>query len=155
MIKIYSQASHMKIGYNQATEEEIKTSENIILTTFRAEDTSLKRTWAVRKGLASPVQSFYIKDDDNPLKSKNLLPVGFLPWLLNYYKEANLEYEHVEMRKWPNIDKTFAKQLIDGNITCFKKSNTILEIDKYIDGDLLELQIDDDFYDFLQNNNFI
>lgn len=115
-VRILSQCSHLKVSYKDATDKEIKDSENIINKTFLAEDTTLKRTYAVRKGLASPVRSFYIKDSEEPKKSKNLLPVGFLPWLLQYYKEAKIDVEHIEMRKWPSIDKVFAKKLIDGKV---------------------------------------
>lgn len=150
-----SQASHLKVSYNKATDSEIKESEKIILNTFRAEDITLKRTYAVKRGLASAVRSFYIQDSDDPKLSKNLLPVGFLPWLKQYYDESGLEYEHIEMRKWPSVDKEFAHQLADGKIVCFQKSDTILQIDNYLDEDILEIQVDDEFYNFLRNNNFI
>ncbi len=117
-VRLLTQSSHMKVSYKEATKEEIEASEKIILKVFRAEDSTLKRTIAVRRGLASAVRSFYIQDSDDPLLSKNFLPVGFLPWLTKFYNDEQIKYEHIEMRKWPKINKEFAKNLIDGKIIC-------------------------------------
>lgn len=116
MIAIYTQSTHMKINYSEATDDEVSSSEAIITSSFRAEDSALKRTFAVKRGLASAVRSFYVQDSDDPRKSKNLLPVGFLPWLTQYYDNAGLAYEHIEMRKWPKIDKEYAHALVNGDV---------------------------------------
>lgn len=116
MIAIYTQSTHMKINYSEATDDEVSSSEAIITSSFRAEDSTLKRTFAVKRGLASAVRSFYVQDSDDPRKSKNLLPVGFLPWLTQYYDNAGLAYEHIEMRKWPKIDKEYAHALVNGDV---------------------------------------
>ena len=115
-VRLLCQSSHLKVSYKNATPEEIQKSENIIITNFRAEDTTLKRTWAVKKGMASAVRSFYIQDNPDPKLSKNLLPVGFLSWLAMYYEEQGIEFEIVEMRTFPKVDKEFAINLFQGDV---------------------------------------
>lgn len=111
MIRILVQSTHLKISYEFAVDGEIEIAEGIIVPAFKAEDTTLKRTYLVRSGKASAIKSFYIQDHEDPRLSKNLLPSGFLKWLMMYFDEAKLEYEVVDMRKWPTVDKEFATKL--------------------------------------------
>jgi len=115
-VRFLCQSTHLKVSYKEASDDEIAKSEEILVTTFRAEDSTLKRTWAVKKGFASAVRSFYIQDVDDPKQSKNLLPVGFLPWVEMYFEEANIDYEVIEMREWPKIDKQFVESLYNNKV---------------------------------------
>ena len=115
-VRFLCQSTHLKVSYKEASDDEIAKSEEILVTTFRAEDSTLKRTWAVKKGFASAVRSFYIQDVDDPKQSKNLLPVGFLPWVEMYFEEANIDYEVIEMREWPKIDKQFVEDLYNNKV---------------------------------------
>ena len=108
MIKIMLQCTHMKIFYDEATEVEQQLSEDILTTKFKAEDSKLKYSYAVKRGFSSSYKSFYIED-------KNLLPVGFLPHLEYYYKEENISYEIIDLRKYPSINKPFLKELMQHN----------------------------------------
>lgn len=112
-VRILVQSTHMKISYAEATESEIIKAEHILNSKFRAEDT----TWIVGRGGQrigkNEIKSFYIKDNEDPKKSKNLLTTGFLFWLLQYFNEAEFSYEVDDQRKFPSVDKIFAKKLIE------------------------------------------
>lgn len=114
MVRILVQSTHMKVSYQDATDEEVASCEAVIASAFRAEDAALKRTWAVKNGKASAVRSFYIQDSPDPREAKNLLPSGFLRWLTAYLSEAGVEHEVVDMRKWPAVDRDFARSLVNG-----------------------------------------
>lgn len=108
-IKIYCQSSHLKIVYeNTSTGDKLK-SEKILTSKFSARDKSMSHNPLVKKGIISDIKSFYNTD-------YNILPAGFLSFLEHYYTEAKLDYEIVEMRKFPSVDKEFLKSALQGNI---------------------------------------
>ncbi len=110
MIKIYTQSTHCRIVYDEATGNEILLSEKILTEKFRARDTSLRRNSLVRRGLMSDIRLFYNKD-------MNILPVGFLKFLEYYYEKSGIEYVIKEMRKFPKPDKEFLRKLLKKEIS--------------------------------------
>lgn len=117
MINLHVQSTHFKVFYDQATDEEIHQSENLIRSRFQAEDSTLKHSPAVKRGFQSAIRSFYISTKENPKDSENLLLVGFLDELIELYKENNIKYEVKDVRKYPAVDKQYVKDLHAGKIT--------------------------------------
>lgn len=109
MIKLYTQSTHLKVVYDEATVEECEKSEKILTTRFCAKDTSLSNTTLVKRKIATDVVSFYNVD-------YQILPIGFLKYLEYYYEKKNIEYTIKEMRKFPPVDKIFMRQLLNGEI---------------------------------------
>lgn len=109
-IKIYSQSTHLKIVYTDATTAEKLKSEKILTSKFCARDKSMSHNPLVKKGIISDIKSFYNTE-------YNILPSGFITFLEHYYTEANLDYEILEMRKYPPVDKEFLKATMKGEIS--------------------------------------
>lgn len=105
MIKILIQTTHMQINYTDATTDEISKSEGILNSKFLADDITLKYTSLAKKGMISLTKSFYVKD-------KNLLPTGFLYFLKQYYDKVKLNYEVVDFRKFPKVNKQYIQKLL-------------------------------------------
>jgi len=106
MIKILVQTTHMQINYTEATTDEISKSEGILNSKFLADDISLKYSTMAKRGLITLTKSFYVKE-------KNLLPTGFLYFLKSYYDRVKLNYEIVEFRRFPKVNKDLATKLLD------------------------------------------
>lgn len=104
LITILCQPSHSKFIYSSATEDEIKKSEEILITKFQAEDISLKRDPRVLRKLMSTMRSLYIKD-------RQMLPTGFIEFYKAYLEKENIKYEVQDLRKFPSVDKEFVKKL--------------------------------------------
>ena len=105
MITIYCQSTHLKVFYENATTEEKEKSENLLREKFCAEDATLKHSFAVKKGWQSAIHHFYIPEHQ-------LLPIGFLGFLTQYYTLHEIEYEVKDMRKWAKINKPLLKKII-------------------------------------------
>lgn len=108
MIRILTQSTHLKVFFDGVEPDQVAAAKKILTTKFRAEDSQLKYNYAVRKGFASAFKSFYIFD-------KDLLPVGFLPYLEYYLKQEKIKYEVIDLRKYPKVDKDFLRSLAAGN----------------------------------------
>jgi len=106
MIKIYAQNTHCKIVYDETEENDKRVSEDILKNKFKAEDSALKYLQRTRSKHISAYRSFYIEE-------KNLLPVGFLPFLEEYYKQEEIEYQINDLRKYPSVDKEFLRELFE------------------------------------------
>lgn len=100
-IKLFVQTTHTNINYLEATDHEITMSETILTTKFQAKDKSMSYNPMVRKGILSDVKSFYTKLDSGV----NILPTGFLKYLLEYYEMENLECTVKDLRKFPTPSK--------------------------------------------------
>ena len=107
MITIYCQSTHLKISYQNASSEEKKLSEKILTTKFCARDTSMSHNPLVKRKILSDIKYFYNTE-------YNILPIGFLYYLEHYYKEENIQYDIVDMREFPFVDKNILKQMIKG-----------------------------------------
>lgn len=161
MIKIMAQATHLKIFYDDATQEEKDKSELLVASKFCAEE----RTYSPwKKGYTTEIKSFYIKD-------KQILPVGFLPYLEYYYNENKIQFQTVNLRKYPSINKTFIKSLINKEINCNGKTPRDYQIESVVaviksrggiiklpmgclDGTTeIQIQVDDELYNILQTLN--
>jgi hypothetical protein len=102
-ITIFISSSHSKIDYSEASDEEIKKSEEILRNNFKAKDKSLARDPGVMRGWKSDIVNFYVED-------LNLLPTGLIPYLRVYLKKANIEFKIKELRKFPKPDMDFLNQ---------------------------------------------
>jgi len=109
MIKIYTQATHLKVEYDEGTPKEIAKSEEILKTKFQARDASMAMNPLVKKGLLSDVKSFYNEEF-------KILPCGFLPFLEKYYEKEKLKYTIFDARTFPNVNKEFLKEFMAGKI---------------------------------------
>lgn len=169
MIHIYIQASHLKVFYDDASEEEKIKSETILKTKFSARDSSMARNPLVLKKIISDIRSFYNEE-------YSILPSGFWKFLQFYYDKAEIPYQVNDMRKFPKFDKDFVKSLmkeeisldgesprdyqIDAIVTIVKEKGGIISSPmgsgKCLGYDYeLELQVDNDFFNFLKENNFL
>lgn len=107
MITIYVDVSHMKVFFNKATTQEILKTEQICKTKFRARDTGMAHNPMVKRGFISDIRSFYSEEH-------NILPTGFIRPLCAYLDQMNVEYEVVDKRKFPGVNKNVIEQIIDG-----------------------------------------
>ena len=105
MVKIYIQTTHSKFTF----EDDIKARE-ILLTKFIAEDTKLRHSPMVKSGYLDPNTNFYSEEHD-------ILPTGLLPYVYQYFKKSKIEYELIDLREFPAVNKTFVKELMDGKVS--------------------------------------
>ena len=114
-VRILVQPSHSQINYDDADDAEVAAAEAVLRNKFKAEDSTLRHSPAVKKGYASAVRSFYVQDGGmDPRQDKNLLPTGFLPALTANFDRVGVKYEVTDMRKWPAVDKDFLRELHGG-----------------------------------------
>jgi superfamily II DNA or RNA helicase len=125
MIQILTQSTHLKVVYQKATALEKQLSEDILQKQFRCKDSSVEHSHAFKKGFIDNIVNFYIFD-------KNLLPVGFLPHLEYYYQEQKLQYEIVDLRKFPGVNKEYIKKLLKGEILCGTKKPRDYQIEAVV-----------------------
>jgi len=109
MIQIFCQSTHMGIDFSGATKDDKKAALNILNNKFIAEDIKMRHSWAVKSGHVSPYKNFFISD-------KNILPIGFLPFVEHYFKEQEIEYAINDLRRYPAVNKKFVKALLQNEL---------------------------------------
>lgn len=122
MIQIYIQSTHCKFYFE--TDKEKEKANKILNVKFKAKDKNLERDPRVLNGTMDAYENFYNEE-------YSILPVGLLPYLLIYFDKEKIEYELVDLRKFPSIDKEFAQKLINNEIVYYGKEGTEYENKKY------------------------
>jgi hypothetical protein len=107
MIKIYTQTTHSKFSYSE--DPESLAIRKLLLTKFIANNTQLENDPRVRNGYMSSYENFYNEEHD-------ILPTGLIPYVFEILEEEKAQFEHIELRKFPGVNKTFLKKLINDEI---------------------------------------
>lgn len=105
MIRIIIKETHSKIDYSKATAKEKAKSEEILIEKFQAKDKSQEFNPMVRKGFVDPTVSFYIKE-------RQIIPSGFIPYVRVYYRKNDIEFEQLDLRRFPKVNQDFLDQKI-------------------------------------------
>lgn len=108
MIKIYTQSTHSKFSYDD-NKEDIAVRK-LLLTKFIANNTTLENDPRVRNGYMSSYENFYNEEHD-------ILPTGLIPYVFEIFKNEEIPFEHIELRKFPGVNKDFLKKLINDEIS--------------------------------------
>jgi len=111
MITIYTQSTHSKISYDKEDNE----AKKLLLKSFIANNTSLQNDPRVKNGYMSSYENFYNEDND-------ILPTGLIPYVFEILKKNKFKYEHIELRKFPEVDKEFLNKLIHDEIIFIDKN---------------------------------
>lgn len=107
MIKVYTQTTHSKFSYDDSKEDqEVR---KLLIKSFVANNTALENDPRVKRGYMSSLENFYNEDND-------ILPTGLIPYVFEIFKNKNIEYEHIELRSFPSVNKQLIKDLMDDKV---------------------------------------
>jgi len=130
MIKIYTQTTHSKFSYSE--DPESLAIRKLLLTKFIANNTQLENDPRVRNGYMSSYENFYNEEHD-------ILPTGLIPYVFEILEEEKAQFEHIELRKFPGVNKTFLKKLINDEISFTGKDGVLRTPRDYQKNSLLKV----------------
>jgi superfamily II DNA or RNA helicase len=98
MVRLLIANSHSKIDFSKVDTNSKKDIIKLLKEKFTVYNSALQRDPRVVRGIMSAEHCFYDAIAE-------LLPTGLIPHLRLYLKQANIEHEVVEYRKFPKLDE--------------------------------------------------
>lgn len=135
-IHMIIQNTHSGFFFDEATKEEQKNFEELLIEKFTVLDTSMERDPRVIKGWLTPYKCFYDKEN-------KIIPTGLMPFAKIYAQKNNFELKVHDKRKFPKFNEDLLSTIEKGDTWSFGKykigvneereyqAHTLLAIKKY------------------------